>query len=244
VNGVTANDNCDADVGANNLQNFPVVTNATGRYRTVLQGSLNAKANGTYVLDFYGNQVADSTGYGEGLVWLGSRVVQTAGACTVDFTVVLTNTAGTGPYVTATATDGMGNTSEFGPAVGVGAGVDADADGLPDDYEQAFGLNLALNDGAGDADGDGVSNLNEFRAGTRPDDPSSRLAASVVKVDGSTVYVSFETVAGKVYRVEQTGALPGNWGTWRSGLAGTGQPLVFADTVTGLPRFYRVLVEP
>jgi hypothetical protein len=43
--------------------------------------------------------------------------------------------------------------------------VDTDADGLPDDYETAFGLT----DPAADADNDGLSNLQEYQLGTRPD---------------------------------------------------------------------------
>jgi hypothetical protein len=55
---------------------------------------------------------------------------------------------------------------------GVGPTADNDADGLPDDWETSFGLDpLAAtgNDGpAGDLDGDGVSNLNEWRTNGHP----------------------------------------------------------------------------
>ena len=46
--------------------------------------------------------------------------------------------------------------------------VDADNDGIPDDWETAHGLNPAVNDASGDADGDGVSNLNEYLLGRDP----------------------------------------------------------------------------
>ena len=45
--------------------------------------------------------------------------------------------------------------------------VDADRDGLDDAWERANGLNVAANDRAADADGDGLGNLREFVLGTR-----------------------------------------------------------------------------
>ncbi len=47
---------------------------------------------------------------------------------------------------------------------------DTDGDGLRDDYEVRHGLNPLVNDGALDADGDGVNNLEEYRRGTAADD--------------------------------------------------------------------------
>ena len=46
--------------------------------------------------------------------------------------------------------------------------VDWDADGMPDDWEIAHGLNPAVNDAGLDSDGDGVPNWLEYLRGTNP----------------------------------------------------------------------------
>jgi hypothetical protein len=52
---------------------------------------------------------------------------------------------------------------------GAAAPADADADGMPDAWEQAHGLDArAAADASGDADGDGYTNVEEFLNGTDP----------------------------------------------------------------------------
>src|SRR5262249_9769025 len=52
--GVTPNDPLDADPGPNGLQNFPVITSASGDGgQTVVQGTLNSTPGTTFTLDFY-----------------------------------------------------------------------------------------------------------------------------------------------------------------------------------------------
>jgi hypothetical protein len=116
--GVTANDPCDTDTAANNLQNSPVltsVTNASGNVEIV--GTLNSTANQTYRLEFFGNDVIDPSGFGEGRYFLGFANVTTDANCNASFDVTFSASTGT-LHVTATATDVAGNTSEFSAAIG------------------------------------------------------------------------------------------------------------------------------
>ncbi len=45
---------------------------------------------------------------------------------------------------------------------------DTDGDGMPDWWEIQYRLNPILNDAAGDADGDGISNVSEYNSGSNP----------------------------------------------------------------------------
>src|SRR5206468_2007909 len=74
--GVTPNDSCDTDTGANLRQNFPVLTSAaSGPTMTSVSGTLNSTANGIFLLQFYANAGSTVSGYGEGQTYLGSAYV-------------------------------------------------------------------------------------------------------------------------------------------------------------------------
>jgi hypothetical protein len=76
-------------------------------------------------------------------------------------------------------TDGDGN--------GDNGDADDDNDGMPDEWENEYGLNpLDPNDAFGDEDGDGASNLEEYLAGTDPTDRGSKP-----EDDGSSIPIWF-----------------------------------------------------
>jgi titin len=113
--GVTLNTPGGPHTGPNNLQNFPVLTNAVaqGNGRTRVIGALNSTANTTFTLDFYANATADPSGYGQGQRYLGSAIVTTNANGDVHFSVDLSAATVRSEWVSATATDPAGNTSEF-----------------------------------------------------------------------------------------------------------------------------------
>ena len=87
---VTPNDLGDADTGANNLQNFPVlqtVSNSGGM--TTITGRLNSAASTTYRIEFFANDVIDASSYGEGQTFLGFKNVTTNAGGNANFTAMV-----------------------------------------------------------------------------------------------------------------------------------------------------------
>jgi parallel beta-helix repeat protein len=117
TSGVTENDGSDADWGANTLQNFPSISLAASGASTHVVGSLHSTPNGAFTLDFYANTMADPSGFGEGDRFLDSITIATDGSGNADFDVFLHAVTSAGEFITATATDLDGNTSEFSRAV-------------------------------------------------------------------------------------------------------------------------------
>lgn len=116
--GVTANDPGDADTGANNLQNFPVLTSAitnNGNSTTTIIGSLDSTPSTTFTLQFFSNPSCDSSGNGEGKSYIGSTTV-TMGidGNPTSFITSFPGAVPIGQFITATATNNSTrDTSEF-----------------------------------------------------------------------------------------------------------------------------------
>jgi PKD repeat protein len=118
-NTVTPNDTGDLDTGPNNLQNYPIITSATGDgSSTTVRGTINTQAPQQITIEVFSSDAADESGFGEGQVFRGSTVADASGNWVALLPVVLS-----GKYLTATATDAAGNTSEFSRAVQVGGGM-------------------------------------------------------------------------------------------------------------------------
>lgn len=105
--GVTANDSNEAD----GLQNYPFLTGATkvaNKNSYTLRGTLQSLANQNYVLDAYLTDTPDSSGHGEGKVYLGSVKLKSDATGHILFGVDLPIPAAalpaSGKYVSMTAT--------------------------------------------------------------------------------------------------------------------------------------------
>jgi hypothetical protein len=120
--GVTANDAGDGDSGPNNLQNYPALTSAFVDATTiVISGTLNSAASTDYQLQFFASAACDPSGNGEGDTVLPARTVTTDAGGNATFSFTLNVAVAKTQFITATATDPQGNTSEFSACIPVQA---------------------------------------------------------------------------------------------------------------------------
>ena len=112
--GRTPNDMDDLDTGSNDLQNYPVIESAvySGTMVTI-GGRINTTPNSTQRLEFFANAVCDSSGYGEGEMFLGATDVSVGADGDATFSVSFAAPAGAGGFITSTATNPSRSTSEF-----------------------------------------------------------------------------------------------------------------------------------
>jgi len=126
-------------------------------------------------------------------------------------------------------------------------GPDLNGNGMADDFEVFYGVS----DPSADPDGDGLTNLQEYLAGTNPLDPSSNLRITAVAKSTNNFNVTFSlAVVGKIYRLERKDALTDP--SWNS-ISGLSD---FSPSVTGSAqimdsggantskRFYRIRLLP
>ena len=132
------------------------------------------------------------------------------------------------------------------PTPGPSGPVDSDGDGMPDSWEMANGFNKNNpGDAAQDADTDGMTNLEEYLAGTDPRHGGSVLEISA-RVNDGVVELRFTAVAGYSYTIVYCNALPSG-GSWQALTSvppeSTTHTVVVADApgTGGTQRFYRVM---
>jgi hypothetical protein len=125
-----------------------------------------------------------------------------------------------------------------------GAIVDTDLDDLPDVWEQQF-FNTLANGPGGDADGDEMTNEEEYLAGTNPASASSLLVVTEVDVAGPLPQVTWSSSPLRRYHVQSNSTFPtGNWVTMGT-VTGFSVSATFDDPAGSAPnRAYRVEIAP
>jgi hypothetical protein len=156
------------------------------------------------------------------------------------YTVVVTNAGNVQPGVVSGA--------PAAPTATLTVLVDSDGDRLPDAWELTYVADLNTLGGPNDDyDGDGMTNLEEFIAGTDPTDPTSYLKVEPATVT-SPATVQFMAFSNKTYTVQFNDNLSsGTWSNLANIVTRTGIPPVRLETVVDTnarPRRYYRLLTP
>jgi hypothetical protein len=113
--GPTPNDDGDGDTGENERQNFPLIRSAVSDgVTTTIQGAFRGAPNAVFTLEFFSNPCNfRPRALLQGQTYLGDAQITTDASGFAEVDVTLPVGIDAGAPVSATATDAVGNTSEF-----------------------------------------------------------------------------------------------------------------------------------
>ncbi|HEY4284920.1 MAG TPA: thrombospondin type 3 repeat-containing protein [Chthoniobacterales bacterium] len=223
----------------------PLITTATATNLKSTSATLNGTINPLGESSSYGFQMGADTNYpfaqepqsgGNGTAPVNAAVFVSGlhPATTYHYRLTGSNSAG--------LTFG-GDVSFTTPAL-----VDSDGDGMPNDYETAVGLNpSSASDAALDRDGDGMTNLQEYQTGTDPNSAENVLRITSIEITGGDAVITFPSMLGKTYQLEQRASLFGPWMSLTDNIPGTGSPISVPDVEAAdenTKRFYRITLMP
>ena len=124
--------------GANNQQDYPVLTAVTVTPTDMaFAGTLTGVPSQSYTVEFFSNPVVDPSGNGQGQTYLGTAIVNTDAAGNATFSLTINGVLAPGYSITATATDQDNNTSEFSLNVPALEMTTTTLDGTP--YPSTYG---------------------------------------------------------------------------------------------------------
>ena len=131
--------------------------------------------------------------------------------------------------------------------------TDSDNDGMEDQWELDSFETLGR-DGSGDFDDDGLTDLDEYLAGTNPDDPASTLVLLQVErsselpiteslsISNDTAILEWNSVEGESYKVQYKQSLAQtNWADLAPEFVAEGAQSGVEDAGLDPERFYRVV---
>ncbi len=117
-------------------------------------------------------------------------------------------------------------------------GEDSDNDGLPDAWELAlidvYGGTLAEIRPGDDADGDGITNYNEYLAGTYAFDPTDGFFLNIIGATDGNAVLELLAIRGRTYSIETMADLGQQWlpAQFRLNSAGPGGDLMASYQAT------------
>jgi hypothetical protein len=167
---------------------------------------------------------------------------------TINITVSSTATLGS-RTITVTNPDSQSASSSAG-ILTIDPSTDSDGDGIPDWWmELYFGHAIGqANDrsrASDDADGDGLTNIQEFHAHTNPRNSASTLRITLVQKAADGMHITFTSVSGKSYRLESKNSLGAtNWSLVTDNIAGLNGTTTVGDpgAIGVVHRFYSIVV--
>ncbi len=126
-------------------------------------------------------------------------------------------------------------------------GPDSDGDGMEDDWEISYFNTLSRN-GTSDLDGDGATDLAEFRAGTDPTDVGSIFRViTITSLNGGQTRLVWSSFPGRSYRAQyKDGVGDSAWIDLPGVITPIGTTASTTDESPGphVQRFYRVMLLP
>ena len=147
------------------------------------------------------------------------------------YSVVITNLAGSATSAVATLTV---------------SALDTDGDGMPDVWEMAHGLNKFVNDAGLDPDLDGLTSLQEFIAGTDPQDGQSYLKLEATGAGPGFCVLRFVAISNRTYSVLARDVMGTNAWAWLRNVSPrpTNRVEIITDINTNGPARYYRLITP
>lgn len=175
----TPNDVGDSDSGPNTLLNHPrvVLAQQEANGTIQIQGRYSGRtARRTYRVEFFANRPhARNKLIFEGETYVGATTVETDFVGEASFSTTFPGTGLYGQWLTATAIDADGNTSEFSPGMLIEGVLHSDPDGMSDEIEMQIpnrvlqvGRMIRQTSNNGDGNGDGLLDSQQANVASFP----------------------------------------------------------------------------